>query len=136
MSNKDFLQSLYEFLMANQNLRQIVGDKIYPMFIPQYDKIPAIVYYPVSANYDSALQRDTGFQRVIIQIDCHELTFKKARTLSRLIKTMFQDYQGDMFGTNIEAVFIRSDFILNNTSNNKFDATDSVHVLEFEFFIS
>lgn len=133
--NKDFLQSLFEFMNSNQELKQIVGDNIYPMFIPQYDKIPALVYYPVSASYDSALQKDTGFSRVIVQFDCHEKTFKKARQLSRLIISMFQNFHGDMSGTNIQATFIKSDFIINDISNNKFDALGSVHVLEFEFFI-
>ena len=55
--------------------------------------------------------------------------------LSRLIKKIFQDFHGDMKGTYVQASFIKSDFIINDTSNNKFDATDSIHVLEFEFFI-
>ena len=133
--SKDFLQSLFEYLSANSELKNIVGTNIYPMYIPQYDKVPAIVYYPVSTNYDTEFGKDTGFMRVVIQIDCHEKTFKKARILSRLIKKMFQDFHGDMKGTYVQASFIKSDFIINDTSNNKFDATDSIHVLEFEFFI-
>ena len=133
--NKDFLQSIFEYLSNNAELKKIVGDNIFPMYIPQYDKIPAIVYYPVSVSYDTELGRDSGFQKVIVQIDCHEKTFKKARILSRLIKKMFQDYHGDMCGTNIQAVFIKTDIIINDTANNKFDALNSVHVLEFEFFI-
>ena len=132
---KDFLQSINEYLNSNAELKKIVGDNIYPMFIPQYDKIPALVYYPVSASYDSALQKDTGFERIIVQFDCHEKTFKKERKLSRLLKEMFQDYHGDMFGTKVQATFIKSDFIVNDASSNKFDTTDSVHVIEFEFFI-
>lgn len=132
---KDFLQSINEYLNSNAELKKIVGDNIYPMFIPQYDKIPALVYYPVSASYDSALQKDTGFERIIVQFDCHEKTFKKARKLSRLLKEMFQDYHGDMFGTKVQATFIKSDFIVNDASSNKFDTIDSVHVIEFEFFI-
>ena len=133
--NKDFLQSIFEYLSSSKELKAIVGDNIFPMYIPQYDKIPAIVYHPVSVAYDSELGRDSGFQKAIVQFDCHETTFKKARILSRLIKKMFQDYHGDMFGTNIQAVFIKSDIIINDTANNKFDALNSVHVLEFEFFI-
>ena len=132
---KDFLQSINEYLNSNAELKKIVGDNIYPMFIPQYDKIPALVYYPVSASYDSALQKDTGFERIIVQFDCHEKTFKKARKLSRLLKEMFHDYHGDMFGTKVQSTFIKSDFIVNDASSNKFDTIDSVHVIEFEFFI-
>lgn len=132
---KDFLQSLFEYLSSNKELNKIVGDNIFPMFIPQYDKIPALVYYPVSIIYDTEFEKDSDFVKITIQFDCHEKTFKKARTLSRLIKKMFQDYHGDMYGTNIQAVFIKNDIIINDNLTNKFDTLDSIHILEFEFFI-
>ena len=61
-------------------------------------KLPAIVYSPVLANYDSALKGDTGFVRQTIQIVCHDITFKKTRELSRIIKKLIQDLHGDMGG--------------------------------------
>lgn len=130
----DFLVSLNEFLKSQQILTDIVGDNIYPLFIPQYDKIPAITYYPVSTKYHSELGNDNNFVRMIIQFDCHEKTFKKARKLSRIIKNLFQNFCGNMKGTNIQATFIRTDLVMNNASSNRFDTEDTIHVIEVEFY--
>ena len=54
----DILESLYKYLSSNDKIRQIVTDKIYPLLLPQDCTLPAIVYAPVVANYDSALQGD------------------------------------------------------------------------------
>lgn len=129
----DILQAINECLRNCAEVHEIVGDNIYPMFIPQYAKVPAVVYYPVSSRYDTALQKDTGFVITTVQFDCHDKSFKKARQLSRAVKRLFQDYSGDMYGVNIQATFIQSDIVFNNSSSNRFDAEDVIHVIEFEF---
>lgn len=129
----DILQAITQALRESKEITDIVGEDIYPMFIPQYAKVPAVVYYPVSSAYDSALTKDTGFVVSIVQFDCHDKSFKKARILSRAVKRLFQDYSGDLFGVDIQATFIKSDFIVNGSSSNKFDNEDTVHVIEFEF---
>jgi len=132
--NKDFLQCLYEHLTNSQELTAVVGQNIFPLFIPQNEQIPALIYYPISTNYDTALQKDTGFVRTIIQFDCHDKTFKKARQLSRIVKKIFQNFSGDMNGIRVEATFIKSDLVINDSTNNKFDAKDTIHIIEFEFY--
>ena len=72
----DILQSINECLKNCEEITSIVGTNIYPMFIPQYEKVPAVVYYPVSTTYDTALTKDTGFVVMIVQFDCHEKSFK------------------------------------------------------------
>ena len=130
----DFLECLYKYMSKQTNLTSIVGTNIFPLFIPQYDKIPAVTYYPVSNVYDTEFGNDTNFIKSIIQFDCHDKTFKKARTLSRIVKNIFQDFHGDMEGTEIQATFIRSDLVMNDSSSNKFDADDTVHIIEIEFY--
>lgn len=130
----DFLECLNKYMKSNQQLTDIVGGNIYPLFIPQYDKIPAVTYYPVSNIYGSELGRDNGFVRTTVQFDCHDKTFKKARKLSRIIKNMFQNLYGDMGGVNIQATFIRSDLVMNSSSSNRFDTEDTIHIIEVEFY--
>lgn len=132
----DFLESLYKYMSKQRQLTNIVGTNIFPLFIPQYDKIPAVTYYPVSTNYGSELGRDNGFVRTIIQFDCHDKTFKKARQLSRIIKKLFQNYYGNMEGIFIQATFIRSDIVMNSSSSNKFDTEDTIHIIEVEFYFN
>ena len=132
----DFLQALYTYMSSKTELTNIVGSKIYPMFIPQKQTIPAITYYPVSTTYGSELCKDNGFVRCIVQFDCHEKNFKKARQLSRVIKNIFQDLHGNMGGIDIQATFIRSDIVLNSGESNRVDTEDTIHIIEIEFYFN
>ena len=79
---KDICQALYEYLSGQKEIASQVGSRIYPIVLPQDAPLPSIVYAPVLANYDSALQGDTGYARQTIQIVCHARTFKLAWELS------------------------------------------------------
>ena len=130
---KDLLQAVYEYISGNPEIQAVVQGRIFPIVLPQDKPLPAIVYAPVVANYDSALQGDTGYVRQTIQFVCHASTFKKARELSRLVKKTFQDYTGDMQGLEIQAVFIKSDYEYNGNTSLKFDTEEFMSSIEFEF---
>lgn len=133
---KDICQAVYEHLSANAAIQSRVQGRIYPILLPQDKPLPAIVYAPVIANYDSALQGDTGFVKQTIQFVCHDTTYKKTRELSRMVKKAFQDYHGDMCGLFIQAVFIKSDYEYNANTALKFDMSEYMSSLEFEFFFN
>ena len=133
---KDLCQALYEYLSANAAISKRIDGRIYPIVLPQDAPLPAIVYAPVLANYDSALQGDTGFVRQTIQFVAHDKTYKKSRELSRLIKKALQDYEGDMNGLYIQAVFIKSDYEYNGNTALKFDTEEYMSSIEFEFYFN
>jgi hypothetical protein len=130
----DILIGLYNHLSNDEKIKKIVGNKIYPVILPQNIVLPAIVYSSVLANYDSALQGDTGFVRQTIQIVSHAKTYKEARELSRLIKKIIQNLHGNMGGVFIEAVFIKTDYELNTNTSLKFDTEEYMCSIEFEFY--
>ena len=130
---KDICQAVYEQLCSQTAINELVKKRIYPSILPEDAPLPSIVYSPILANYDSALQGDTGFVRQTIQFVCHASTFKKARELSRLVKKTFQDYTGDMQGLDIQAVFIKSDYEYNGNTSLKFDTEEFMSSIEFEF---
>lgn len=133
---KDICQALYEYLSADADIKNRVKGRIYPIVLPQDAPLPAIVYSPVLANYDSALQGDTGFVRQTIQFVSHDKTYKKTRELSRLIKKALQDYEGDMNGLFIQAVFVKSDYEYNGNTALKFDTEEYMSSIEFEFYFN
>ncbi len=133
---KDICQALYEYLSADADIKNRVKGRIYPIVLPQDAPLPAVVYSPVLANYDSALQGDTGFVRQTIQFVSHDKTYKKTRELSRLIKKALQDYQADMNGLFIQAVFVKSDYEYNGNTALKFDTEEFMSSLEFEFYFN
>lgn len=129
---KDICQALYEYLSLHKGITDKVKDRIYPIMLPQNAILPAIVYAPVLANYDSALQGDTGYVRQTMQFVCHDTTFRKARQLSRMVKTALQDFHGNMCGVEIQAVFIKTDYEFNGNTALKFDTEEYMSSLEFE----
>lgn len=129
---KDICQALYEYLCSRREIDSRICGRIYPINLPQDAPLPSIVYTPILANYDSALQGDTGFVRQTIQFVCHDRTFKKARELSRLVKRSIQDYHGDMCGLFIQAVFIKSDYVYNGNTALKFNTEEYMASIEFE----
>ena len=133
---KDICQALYEYLSADADIKKRINGRIYPIVLPQNALLPAIVYSPVLANYDSALQGDTGFVRQTVQFVSHDTTYKKTRELSRLIKKALQDYQGDMNGLCIQAVFVKSDYEYNGNTALKFDTEEFMTSIEFEFYFN
>ena len=133
---KDICQALYEYLSADAEIKNRVRGRIYLIVLPQNAPLPAIVYSPVLANYDSALQGDTGFVRQTVQFVSHDTTYKKTRELSRLIKKALQDYQGDMNGLCIQAVFVKSDYEYNGNTALKFDTEEYMSSIEFEFYFN
>lgn len=130
---KDICQAVYERMCLDKSISQCVGDRIYPIMLPEDAPLPAIVYSPTLANYDSALQGDTGYVRQTMQFVCHDKTYKRARELSRKVKKLFQDYKGDMCGLVIQAVFIKSDYEYNSNTALKFDTDEYMSSIEFEF---
>ncbi len=133
---KDICQAVYEYLCKMPNIYKRVNGRIYPIVLPQGKPLPAIVYSPVIASYDSALQGDTGFVKQTIQFVCHDTTYKKTRELSRMLKKAFQDFHGDMCGLEIQAAFIKSDYEYNANTALKFDMEEYMSSLEFEFFFN
>ena len=133
---KDICQALYEYLSADADIKKRINGRIYPIVLPQNAPLPAIVYSPVLANYDSALQGDTGFVRQTVQFVSHDTTYKKSRELSRLIKRALQDYEGDMNGLLIQAVFVKSDYEYNRNTALKFNTEEYMSSIEFEFYFN
>jgi hypothetical protein len=126
----DILEGVYGYL-AKKN---IANGKIYPEIIPQDTELPAIAYTQTNCNRDSALQKDTGFARINLQFNCYSDTFAFARALGREIISALQDYKGDMNGIDIQAVFIRNEYITTGTLKQSYDTERFTSVIETEIY--
>lgn len=130
---KDICEALYEYLSKDSDVKAIIGNRLYPVLLPQNAPLPSVVYTPVLAGYDFTLTGETMYVRQNIQFNCHGKTFKKARELSRLVKRKLQNYHGNMCGLQIEAVYIKSDFLSDSNTALKFDTDEYMSVIELEF---
>ena len=54
----DFFESMQKYMRLNSNLVSEVGDRIYPLLLPQSSTFPSIVYTPILVTYDKNLGRE------------------------------------------------------------------------------
>jgi hypothetical protein len=59
----------YSRLISHAGLSALVGDRIYPLVLPQNTALPAVVYQRISGQRIQNLTRDTGGpQRIRVQL--------------------------------------------------------------------
>ncbi len=129
----DFFECMAQYLLQNKKLQKVVSNRIYPIILPQQPTLPSIVYTPVTTTYGDGLQRQTGFVRQIVQFSVHNTTFGKARQTGRVLKTVLQDFSGDMCGINIQATHTLSDLSSDGDSMTNYKTEEYSNILEFEF---
>ncbi|MDW7651314.1 MAG: hypothetical protein SCM57_08270 [Bacillota bacterium] len=121
-------EAVFAYLMADTALQNKIGERLYPLLLPQKCQLPAVVYSLVSIERRPALQRDTGFAKQILQFSCHAKNYSDAVATAQLLRGALQDYNGNMGSLFIGAVLVVSE---SATYEHK-TQTYSSHV-EFEF---
>lgn len=87
---------LWEFLTADSGVGAVLGDRIYPLVIPQSADIPAAAYQRIS--YGNLLAHDgvTNYATVRIQITCAANSYDEARAAAAALREACDGYRGAM----------------------------------------
>jgi len=104
----EFHEAFTAYLNTYTGLTALVGDNIFPDFIPQDEDAPAIVYQLISETPDYTLQGEQGLKEVVYQFTCYELTSASAYNIYKQLRAAFKDYQGTMSTYYVQAIFIES----------------------------
>ena len=129
----DFFECIHKYLTENMEIIAVVNNRIYPFVLPQEPVLPSIVYQPINSVYPENLQKHSGFVRQTVQFTIHDKTFGKARTAGRKLKKLLQDFSGDMFGIDILATHLISDFMIGPSSQTQYDLQAYSNILECVF---
>ena len=129
----DFFECMQKYMISNKELAREIKDRVYPQMLPQSSKFPSIVYTPISVTYDKNLGNESGFVRRIVQFTVHNITFGKARNTSRILRQMFKDFSGDMYGLQVQAVHFINEMSGSNGTQTQFNADKYTNILELEF---
>ena len=73
-------------LKNNSTITDIVEDRIYPLFRPQSDPLPALVYQRVSTVPENSLDGFSGLDAVRLQFSCYAKTLIEAKELAVLLR--------------------------------------------------
>lgn len=130
---RDFFECLNGYMTEESRLKKLFGGRIYPMMLPQNPKFPCMVYQPITTIYHRNLQAESKFIRQVVQFTIHDTTFGKTRAARKVIKSVFQDFVGNLQGIRVQAVHTISDLTSGNGTTTQYSVDEYCAVLEFEF---
>lgn len=97
MTLADIRVGLRAYLLDDAMISAAVGGaRIYPIQLPQGQKLASIVYTRISGQGDHNVEGPSGLNRVRVQIDCWAATADAADLLSRQVKERIDGYRGAM----------------------------------------
>jgi hypothetical protein len=99
-------QAIYSYLSGEAGITDIVGTRIYPIFLPQDTDYPALTYIRISGPEHHDI--DVSYPR--FQISCWAKSYAEAKGLADEVKAAFQRFKGVMGGAQgvevIQGVFM------------------------------
>lgn len=88
---------LRAYLLDDATISAAVGAaRIYPIILPQGQKLASIVYSRISGQGDHHMEGASGLNRTRMQIDCWAPTADAADLLARQVKERIDGYRGSM----------------------------------------
>jgi hypothetical protein len=91
-------------LLVNSDL---VGDRVYPMTLPQQVTLPAIRYQRIDSPGEVSHSGGAGLEHPRMQVSIHALTFGEAEQLADALKRLLHGRRG-LFGVG-SAAFVAND---------------------------
>lgn len=105
MTLADIRVGLRALLLGDAAISAAVGSaRIYPIKLPQGQKLASIVYSRISGYNDHYMDEPSGVNRARVQIDCWAPTTDAADLLARQVKNQIDGYRGSiLWGENSPA---------------------------------
>lgn len=108
---------LYAFLAADAGVNALVGNRIYPLVVPEQNfdettKRPCLVYARTGLDLTKTFCGTIDLERSTFAIDCYARTYAAATTLAAAVKAALTDYVGAMGDTEVREVSLENEFDL------------------------
>ena len=98
-------QGLYAHLSSHAGLTALVGDRIYPLVLPQKVALPAVVYQRISL-WQTYTHNGASLARPRFQNTCVGRTYAEAHDVAAQVRDALSGYRGMMGSVAVEAAFI------------------------------
>lgn len=95
---------LYTFVTADTDVAALVGNRMYPVVLPQSVTLPALRYLLSDDVPGQTQEGPDGLWRPRLQFDCYATRRSQARDLARAVLARLNGYQGAMGGSTIGAL--------------------------------
>ncbi len=102
-------EALYTHLISHAGLTAIVGNRIYPVLLPQDVTFPAVTYQRISTVREYAQEGPSGLAHPRFQFSCWAETYEEAKAVAEQIRFALSGYKGTINNVRIDAVYIEDD---------------------------
>jgi hypothetical protein len=131
---KDIRPALRSFLLGYSPISSLVGERVFPIKLPQGTTADSIVYNRISGVGDYHLQGLSGFANNRIQIDAWASTADKATTLADLIRDRIDGYRGEMGTDSPPSITVHGVFMAGQMED--YDDEAKLHRMSRDYFIN
>lgn len=121
---------LYTHLINDSGVSGIVGDRVYPLRLPQGFTLPAISYQRISGDRAKDLQGSTGHTSPRIQIDCWTKKYSDLKNLAEKVRLSLDRFTGNLGGGQ----YVQHVSLEGETEN--FEDDTEIQRISLDFYIS
>ena len=93
--------NLYQWLIVQPALTDIVGDKIYPTLIPQGEGLPFVGYGRSGGNAPLSLSGERTLVQPRFLFNAYAENYSQARKIGDILVNLFNGFTGEMDGLRV-----------------------------------
>lgn len=105
---------LRAYILADPTVAALVGDRMYPLVIPQGSPQPCIVYAKQGRDRQQLFCGEDGLYRTGVDIDCYAVIYDDAVTLANAVSARLKNFSGTMGTTRVPRIFLETEFDLSD----------------------
>lgn len=130
-------QGLHAYLTTEPGVASFVGNRVFPLMIPQhvYDeatRLSCLVYSKVSDIRGITFCGTDTVPATSYQIDCYAASFLKSKQLAAAVRSALIDFGGMWNGTTIKNVHLETEFDLLDPEPGLFRVSQSYRIWHVE----
>lgn len=118
-------------LLAQPGLTALIGNRLYPMVIPQTATLPAVTYQRISSVRHSAMVADTGVATVRLSFNCWAAAYPQAKAVAKELRAALQRC-ADTIGSGANTVSGVASFVVAEYDDYEPDTGRYRVMLDFE----
>jgi hypothetical protein len=105
-------EALYPYLTGGQDLAAdvaaLVGDRVYPLWLPQSPTYPALCYRTISTQQPMCHDGPVDLETRRVQFDGYAENFAEVNALARALRKALNGFRGDMAGLDVQSCLLES----------------------------
>ena len=99
-------KGIYSLLSTNSDVTDIVGEKIFPVEVPEDIALPYIAYLLPDEEHLESLRGSSGSATVDCHVECYSADFVECRNLKEAVRMSMQGFIGTAAGIQIKATLM------------------------------